>query len=332
VIAIGLPLAAFLILAGWWAWVGRDPRPGTIVPRWSPPDLPPGPSGTLVDQRAELSDVLATILDLAARGYLVIREVHPSGVPAAGGADARVARRLLETVGLWRTEWQFARGVAPMETLKSFEAGLVVALLADADRVTLSNLRPIFAERLPAVRASLYDDLVRRGLFAVSPEETRHEWVGLGAAFAAAGGVAAVFLQPALAAGLALTGGVVILFARWMPVVTRSGAAVRDELLGLREYLARAEREELAARYDDLSTPAGFDAVLPYAIALGVSDVWLSRFAAPLAARPWYEVVGAETEPTAFGERLGVFCRAATDALAGARLDRSPVTTGRSPG
>ena len=119
----------------WWAWVGRDPRPGSIVSAWRPPDgVPPGTAGALIDQRAGPADILATLLDLASRGYLTIREVHPSGVPAEGDEAARVARSILQSVGLWTTEWEFRRTGRPLDDLAPFEGAIVHGLSVASTR------------------------------------------------------------------------------------------------------------------------------------------------------------------------------------------------------
>ena len=63
-------------LAGWY-FRGRDlPGRGAIVVNYEPPDgLGPAEVGTLVDERVDLRDISAVIIDLAVRGYLKIEEV-----------------------------------------------------------------------------------------------------------------------------------------------------------------------------------------------------------------------------------------------------------------
>jgi hypothetical protein len=108
----------------------------------------------------------------------------------------------------------------------------------------------------------------------------------------------------------------VVLFAEWMPAATPTGARARDELLGLKEYIGRAEKSEFETRHGDEPTPVDFEAILPYAIALGVSDVWIDEFAGFLAQPPaWYEMVD-KVETTPFAAHLGVFCAAGTRLLA----------------
>lgn len=307
-------------MALWWAWVGRDPRPGPIVPAWRPPDgVPPGAAGALIDQRADPADVLATVLDLAARGYLGIREVHPAGVPAQGGESARIARALLETVGLWTTEWEFRRTDRAFDDLAPFEKAVAYSLFGAERAVTMSQVAGAFRERLPGIYRALYDELVTRGWFRRSPSATRREWLLLGGALAAIGAAAIAWAaDPELGAGLLLSGAVVAAFARFMPVLTPEGARARDRLLGIREYVRRAERAEVEARHREEHAPGTFAELLPYAISLGVVDLWLAEFAGLSSGPGWY-VVREAPEPTAFSVSMSQFCVAAIGALGATR-------------
>src|SRR5712691_9060660 len=72
-----LPLLAFgLGWLVWWAY-GRDPAATrSVKPEYDPPPgLIPAEAGTLVDEKAEPREVLATIVDLAVRGYLQIEQI-----------------------------------------------------------------------------------------------------------------------------------------------------------------------------------------------------------------------------------------------------------------
>jgi len=315
-VALGLPLLVLVGMTLWWVWLGRDPRPGSIVPAWRPPEgVGPGAAGALVDQRADPADVLATFLDLAARGYLQIREVHPSGVPAEGGAEAAVARSLLESVGLWTTEWEFRRTDRPVDRLATFERATYYALFGTERSVTMSAIATAFRERLPGLYHALYGELVQRGWFRHSPQATRREWLLLGGALAAIGVVLIAWAGIVdLGVGLLLSGAVMVAYSPAMPVVTREGARVRDQLLGLREYVRRAERAEVEARHRGQRAPRRFEEILPYAIALGVVDLWLDEFGGLTQGPGWYVVQGAP-ETTAFSVQMGAFCTAAIGAL-----------------
>ncbi|MDX1661445.1 MAG: DUF2207 domain-containing protein [Gemmatimonadota bacterium] len=312
-----IPVTVGAGLLVWWLWLGRDPSPGSIVPRWNPPpDLTPGLAGTLVDQRADVADILATVLDLARRGWLTIREIHPSGVPAEG-RGVPLIKDILSRVDLWETEWEFARTEKPIEELAAHEGAVMTALFAGRERVGASALSRSLHERLPGLFASLYDGLERRGFFLTRPDHVRRDFYLLAAGFGAAAGLAhglGAGLERVVA--LAASGGVVALFAPVMPASTPSGARARAAALGVAEYLRRAAREEIEARHGDERTPERFDALLPWAIALGVTDLWLEEFRGMLPEeRPWFVVEGPAGE--ALEVQIGAFCAVATALLEG---------------
>ena len=59
---------------------GAPGGPAPVAVQFQPPKgLRPGQLGTLLDERANVVDVTATIVDLAVRGYLRIEEVERSG-------------------------------------------------------------------------------------------------------------------------------------------------------------------------------------------------------------------------------------------------------------
>ena len=230
-----LPLVVAAALFLWWLWVGRDPARGVVVPTWEPPaEIRPGPAGALVDQRADPGDVLATILDLARRGYLRIVESHPAGVPAKGGSDAAIARMLLDKSGAWETEWRFERTDKPLGDLLPFEGAILFALFQGEREAGARALRTRIPAHLPGIYRSLYDDLVRRGYFLRSPVATRREWQVLAAIIGAGGVAASQYGREALAVSLLVCAGLLVLFGWWMPVPTRRGAKMRDRLEGLR--------------------------------------------------------------------------------------------------
>ena len=78
-LAIGGPVLLYL----WWYRKGRDAPVGLIADYLPEPpsDLPAGMVGTLIDERADLQDVIATLLDLAKRGVLEIEEIARAGLP-----------------------------------------------------------------------------------------------------------------------------------------------------------------------------------------------------------------------------------------------------------
>ena len=71
-----------------------------------------------------------------------------------------------------------------------------------------------------------------------------------------------------------------------MPRKTAKGIEALRWVLGLSECIRRAEVDRL----EFVAKEKHFEELLPYAVALGLSDLWVGKFAGVLAAPPsWYE-------------------------------------------
>lgn len=132
---VGLPVVALFGMFLTWRAHGRDPDRRHIMVQYHPPEgLSPAEVGTLVDHRAELHDVTATLVDLAVRGYLTIEEEE-----ASKGILSRLSRKNRYTFhqARPRSDWselrpherQYLKGLFPP---KSTSAGLVLEDLGQA--------------------------------------------------------------------------------------------------------------------------------------------------------------------------------------------------------
>ena len=75
-----------------------------------------------------------------------------------------------------------------------------------------------------------------------------------------------------------------VFFAIVMKRPTIRGRKVLDEMLGFKDYIEIAEKEELNLRNPPEKTPQLFEAFLPFALALDVDQEWSEKFASVLAA------------------------------------------------
>ena len=121
-----------------------------------PEDMRPGQVGTLIDERANVIDVTATIVDLAVRGYL-----HDPGDP-----EGRAVRQ----AGL-----DDGRGCeARRANCSPTSGGCSTALFRDGDEVTLSRAaRRRSRSGCTAVEESLYTDAMRQKWFRARPDKVR---------------------------------------------------------------------------------------------------------------------------------------------------------------
>jgi hypothetical protein len=300
---LGLPALALVWGAVvWWAF-GRDPASSrSVKPEYEPPgDLIPAQAGALVDERAHPRDVIATVVDLAVRGYL---EIEP--ITTAFGDQDFMFKRL--------------KPVAGDPDLRPFEL-YVLAKIFGADWVInmrlLSEVRRDYENVFPPIRDRLYQLMVQDGLFPASPRSVRSGWMAAGLLTAISGfllpqlGPSWLGLyEPWLRIGIVGSGLVFIAWGWVMPRKTWAGVQILAKVRGFQEFLERAEKDRLERMPADT-----LHRWLPWAIALGVTERWIFNFQGLKVAAPaWYHSRGDFSLPT-FERDLGTFARRTEEAI-----------------
>jgi len=180
---LGIPIVAFVVMLYLWWTHGRDPHLRPIAAQYEPPNqLTPGEVGTLVDDSADMRDITASIVDLAVRGYLVIKDVP-------GKHDWELVQAKQDTRDLLPYEETILKGL--FDGLKS--------------SVNVSSLKGSFSGTLSIAEGLLYADSARLKWFASNPRNTRLIWAGLGIVVIIVGGVLSLALGVLFALGGTLT-------------------------------------------------------------------------------------------------------------------------------
>jgi hypothetical protein len=214
----------------------------------------------LIDETADPRDLVATIVDLAVRGYLTITETAKEGF-------------------FGHTDWTLDKK-KPGDGLLAFESRLFEGLFASGDSVRLSSLKGTFAPTLKKAESDLYGDAKGRGWFVADPSKVRGAYAGLGCLTAVAGlclvwvlgqwlgwGLVGVALVPV---GIAL-----LVMNHAMPARSAAGSATLARTLGFKRYMDTAETDRAKfAEKEGL-----FTAYLPYAVMFGSVDRWMRAFA-----------------------------------------------------
>jgi Predicted membrane protein (DUF2207) len=344
-LAIGLlvgvvALAGLAVLALWWTR-GRDAAAGrgdgSYEPfrsdpaasgstgaggghqagvRFEPPDgIRPGQLGTVVDERADVVDIVATVLDLAVRGHLVVEELERSsphrrpdwmlhrparGDESAAGSGDDADKDVGEKAG---AAGQVESG-APADLLP-YERLLIDLIFGGngehpRESVALSELAQRFPDRLPRVQEQLYADVYSKGWFRQRPDAVRSRWTTAGGALALTGVVLTVVLAAftelgLVGLGVVLAGGLLIWGGDLAPARTARGSALLARLHEFRVYLSAADGS-------DLPEPVKAELVtrvLPYAVVFGLEDRWADTLVAagragePDAGLGWYQAPAA---------------------------------------
>ncbi len=281
-------LGALLLVGGLlgvlllWYLRGRDPEVGLVADYLSEPpsEVPPGVAGTLVDERADMQDVIASLVDLARRGYLEMIETRASaGLFGLGSAS----------------EFTFRRTDKAWDGLLPFERTIIDKIFGTRTERNLSDLKDKFYTAIPQIRKGLYKQTVENQFFRTDPDTVRGRFAGLGIGLLVLAGGIGFLAISALSetaqgiicpfVGIGVAAVALIIVGQAMPVKTRKGSEEAAKWRAFKRYLKDIERYTQLEEATDQ-----FDRYLPYAIAFGVERSWINKFATvPTTPVPiWY--------------------------------------------
>ena len=251
-----------------WYKYGQDPKVGIPATAYFDPpktekgrSLTPAETGALVDENADLRDVMATIVDLARRGYYKIIEKKKNDfyfiAPHPRGDQKQVS-------------------LPGGEKIFDFEEKLIGDIFDGETEIRLKDKK--LYDTVTDVQNMIYNQLVADKFFPKNPQNIR------------------LFYQVMATLGL-FSGNlflfiIALLFGRNMPVKTMLGAKEANKAKALRNFLKSQERQ-LQFQGDKQLL---FEKLLPYAVAFGVEKAWARRFES-IALRPpdWYQGYGSST-------------------------------------
>jgi hypothetical protein len=237
---IGGPLGIYLL----WYSRGRDPHIGLVADYLPEPpeDVPPGVAGTLVDEKADLQDIIATLIDLARRGYLTMTEDAKEGFAGL----------------VFKRDYVFERTDKDWSDLRPYEVTLLRSLFGKYSSRNMMELKNKFYRTIPKIRSGLYDAVVEAGYFSASPDKTRQLYTILGVVLGVVVVGAGVLISALLiewvdliwcpAIGLALGAFGLVIVGQAMPRKTQKGAEAAARWRAFRNYLKEIER------YNELDT------------------------------------------------------------------------------
>jgi hypothetical protein len=266
-------------LYGVWYLRGRDPGVGAVASYLSEPpdDLPPGAAGALVDEVVNERDIVATLVDLGKRGALNITET----------SEGSVFKRRDYTIALKDNSIE----------LRPFEREFINAILGGTEpgaMVKLGDAKERFGRKVESIRNKMYEELVTRGYFPVSPESTRSRYRGIARTGLIIGAILLAVVGGRL---IGISGWIILPFAalalillalyqvaRFMPRKTLAGAESAAKWRAFKQYLADLDENRATEGSNEL-----FEKYLPYAVAFGLEHSWVSTFAEAGAPAPeWY--------------------------------------------
>lgn len=257
VIGFLLLLAYFIPL---WRKYGKDPEEGVVVTRYIPPNGYSPASLRYIRQMYYDDKVMtAAVVNLAVKGYLEIKRRGSS-------------------------HWLIKRDSDELRPqLAAGEHELFVGLFKDGSKIELDDENhKVLGEARSEHRNSLQSDYKKKYF-------KTNAWASVPAAFIMLATVLIAFntgrgATPAVIAVVVVSFITMAIFAFVMRAPTLRGRKLLDEMLGFKDFLEIAEKEELNLRNPPEKTPELFESFLPFALALGVDQQWSERFASILAS------------------------------------------------
>lgn len=334
-----LPLFTFLFSYIYWYRNGRDPEGvGVIVPQYDVPDgLTPMEVAGIVNEKVSTKSISAEIIYLATLGYIKINQLEKKYLGLFSSIDYELIKikdfsdlpnafdkKLLNS--LFDIESQVS--LSDFYNLFSKQVTLpnIETTTSMSDSVKLSDLDTVFYRAADSVVSLVLDALLSKGYYK-----------NLGSMKNGGSGVVVIFFMSiwlSCILGFLLFGifgenpvpFVVGIFASivvygivsyFSPAKTEKGVATEEYVLGLKDYLQIAEKNRLEFHNAPEKKPEVFEKLLPYAIVLGVVDIWAKEFEGIYTTPPsWYSgTPGAAFSAVAFSDTLTDFNSSATNAL-----------------
>lgn len=267
---------------------GRDKNmPKTIIPEFKPPEgVHPYLLGSLKDEKVDKEDIVGSIIDLAYRGFIKIKEL-----PSRKGT--------LSIAGSGKSKDFELKRIADADTskLSSVEQEILDAIFNNKDTIKTKEMRNHFPQKYRQIVNNTYKEMVEKKYFTSSPRTTRAAYAGIGLSLLIISTLAGCCLTVGLSfvlnfpivftpmIGLFVAGFLLLFVANFMPAKTTLGSKTFANILGFKMYLETAER----FRLQNLG-PEEFERYLSYAIVFKIEKQWAEKFEGIYEGSPdWYE-------------------------------------------
>lgn len=271
-----LPLLVLIFLLWYWNKYGRDARGrGTVVPEFGPPEgVLPAEAGVVYDEKMDDKDTAATVIDLARRGYLKLKQSEQKKVLGFNVSG----------------DWSIIKLKPLDEELEVFEHNLLSAFFEGVEakkEVVLAQLKrdSHLMMKMKEFKKNIYNSVTLKGWFASNPDKIRGKFSGIGIGILVVIYIFADVFDMVKIGGtfgmlaVGLSAVLFLIFARLMPKKTPEGALLKEKLEGFKMFLAVTEKDRVAFNFSPAKNPEKFAEYLPWAIIFGVEKEWATVFA-----------------------------------------------------
>jgi uncharacterized membrane protein len=313
-VVIMLPLFTLFFSLRHWHKKGRDPKGrGVIVPQYDVPDgLTPMEVGGIVNENVNVKNISAEIIYLATKGYLKINQLEEKFIGLIKTTDYELMKlkdfsdvennfdkKLLTSLFNPRPQLSFS-------SLKDFflkGAQPLVDTAPAGQSIKLSDLKNVFHKDAASVVTSVLDTLLNKGYYKnlgrMKNSGGRIILIIFFSVWASMffGGIFGVFLFMGNPLPLMFSIFISIIIygivSHFSPAKTEKGVATKEYLLGLKDYLQIAEKDRIIFHNAPEKRPEIFEKLLPYAMVLGVANIWAKEFEGIYTTPPsWYSRQG----------------------------------------
>ncbi|GHF18841.1 hypothetical protein GCM10017044_11730 [Kordiimonas sediminis] len=291
-----------------WNKLGRDPKKGTIIAQYEPPEgLSPAACRYILKMRYDSKALTGAIVSAAQKGFLVIDQigdeitltVKDRTVPLARGEKALFDKLLPGTQSSITLKDKYSKDVAAAQTafrkailkeksdyfVGNWTAYLIGAGLGMLTITSTFIAADSLAEGIPMLFALtalgiVLTRMVKSFRLTDGSLKARHLltlvlFIMWGSSFFSGSladyGLGAIII-------LGATMAVMTLFVFLMPAPTQFGRKIMDHIEGFKLYLKVAEEDRLNFHTPPEKTPELYEKYLPYAIALELENEWGAQF------------------------------------------------------
>lgn len=266
----------FTFLFRRWKRYGKDKKIHTVVPEYAPPkEISPIESGILIDEKADMRDISAVMIDLAIRGFIRIEEIEE------------------KTLGIFKHKEYILHRLKESgeKNLQKFEQTLLDKIFDGKKEQKLSKLKNKFYKHIPELKKQMFTAVMDKKLFTKNPEKAKTWYIVIGM-FVTFGGFAAIpglafYMTWGIVLGLSLAicGILTIVFGFYMPQKTDHGHELYKRILGLKMYIETAEKDRIKFHEKEKH----FEKLLPYAMIFSQTKHWAKQFEDIYTQPPdWY--------------------------------------------
>lgn len=245
-------LVVLYYFIAWWN-KGRDPKKGTIVPQYEPPNgVSPAEVRYLQKMHLDKRGFAAAVINMGVKGFLTIEKNKKEYTLRKTGKNERL--------------------------LSDDERAIAHSMLKKKDSITLGKK---YSPNVNSAVTKWEDILVKKHLH----KHFHHNSVYIlpGAAITLLIMAIPWWLYATISGFqiflflIAIVINVIFGFLLYAPTLT--GRKLMDEIEGFKWFLSVTEKERLEFAHPPEKTPELFEKFLPYALALGVENKWSEQFA-----------------------------------------------------